>query len=218
MATPYFQLRFDTVPSTQDVVRDELAQLPLLVIARSQTNGRGRSGAEWVSADRALAVSLGFRHGVNDHRPLSLLAGLAAVSVTKGTTLKWPNDVMSGQGKVGGILVERGGDHTIVGLGLNLWWPDAPTGIAALQEHDPGPAMYAEIGSVWGAEMMHLVETPGWPIERYREICDTIGKKIYWEPGGTGRAIDVDETGGLVVETPEGTKIVYSGEVRHVRG
>lgn len=164
-----------------------------------------------------MAASLGFRHDENDTRPLSLLAGLAAVAVTDGTTLKWPNDVMSGSDKVGGILVERGGEHTIVGLGLNLWWPEPPRGIGALHDRDPGPDRYAEIGALWGAETMSLIESPGWPVDSYREICVTIGKEISWDPDGSGRAIGVDETGGLIVETQEGTRVIYSGEVRHVR-
>ena len=57
MATPYFQLRLERVPSTQDVARERLAELPLLVMAGEQSEGRGRSGAGWMTADRALAAS-----------------------------------------------------------------------------------------------------------------------------------------------------------------
>lgn len=218
LATPYFQLRFDSVPSTQDVARDELSQLPLLVMARSQTRGRGRSGADWVTADRALAASLSFHHDPDETRPLSLIAGLAAVTVIDGAGLKWPNDVMIGSAKVGGILVERGGGETVVGFGLNLWWPDAPLGTTAIHRADPGDAIYAEVGALWGAELLRLIDTPGWPVDRYREACVTLGSEITWEPDGSGRAVDVNDAGGLVVETSQGTRTINSGEVRHVRG
>ncbi|HEX6287126.1 MAG TPA: hypothetical protein VFZ80_06545, partial [Acidimicrobiia bacterium] len=127
LATPYFQLRLESVPSTQDVAREQFDRLPLLVIASSQTHGRGRSGVDWENADRALAASLIFEHDEGDHRPFSLMAGVAAVRSTEGTRLKWPNDVLTEEGlKAGGILVERDRATTVIGLGMNLWWPSPP--------------------------------------------------------------------------------------------
>ena len=58
MATPYFQQRHDTVPSTQNLARNSLVDLPVLVLATSQTEGRGRTGSDWQNAERALAASL----------------------------------------------------------------------------------------------------------------------------------------------------------------
>lgn len=217
MATPYFQLRMKRVPSTQDVARDKLEELPLLVIAAEQTEGRGRSGAEWLTADRALAASLAFHHTDHEERPLSLMAGVAAVRATEGTSLKWPNDVMSAEAKVGGILVERTGEVTVIGLGLNLWWPSAPEGMGALFDEDPGEEAHAEIGALWGAELMEAIDAAGWPIDDYREVCDTIGRDITWEPDGSGRAVDIAADGALLVETSHGVESLHSGAVSHVR-
>ena len=217
MATPYFQLRVEHVPSTQDVARAELEDLPVLVIAAGQTHGRGRSGAEWLNADRALAVSLAYGHDPEDRRPVSLMAGVAAVRSVERATLKWPNDVLVDGAKVGGILVERSDGVTVVGLGLNLLWPDAPEGAAAIFEADPGENAHVEIAALWGAELMELLDSDGWPRSAYRDNCETIGRHITWEPDGSGRAVDVDEDGGLVVETPEGQETLHSGAVRHIR-
>lgn len=217
MATPYFQLRLDRVPSTQDVARDRLEDLPLLVLARAQTQGRGRAGADWMTADRALAASLAFHHEVEEGRPLSLVAGLAALRATANTSLKWPNDVLVDDAKVGGILVERYGDATIIGLGMNLWWHDAPEGTGALFADDPGEEKYAELGALWGAELMELLDAEAWPIDAYRKSCVTLGRDITWDPDGAGRAVDVAVDGALVVETPSGREVIYSGAVRHVR-
>jgi len=217
LATPYFQLRLDRVPSTQDVARSEIDDLPVLVLAGGQSRGRGRSGAEWLNADRALAASLALRLGDREARPLSLMAGVAAVRATQGTTLKWPNDVMYDRLKVGGILVERSGDKAVIGLGLNLWWPEPPGGAGSLFERDPGEKAHVEIGALWAAELMEVIDGERWPIIAYREACDTIGREITWEPAGSGLAVDVDEQGGLIVETPEGTKTVHSGAVSHIR-
>ncbi|HEX9846936.1 MAG TPA: hypothetical protein VGB33_00820 [Acidimicrobiia bacterium] len=205
------------MPSTQDVARSRIDDLPVLVVAAAQTEGRGRSGTKWLTADRALATSLAFRHEPGDSRPLSLMAGLAATLATEGTTLKWPNDVLRGDAKTGGILVERSDDVTVVGLGLNLWWPEPPPDATALFGDDPGEDTYVEIGALWGAELNRLIDSDGWPIDRYRDVCTTLGREISWEPDGVGRAVDVTDEGGLVVEVSGKRHTIHSGAVRHVR-
>lgn len=192
--------------------------LPVLVIAGSQARGRGRSGTPWETADRALAVSLAIHLDKHDQRPFSLMAGLAAIRAVGNTALKWPNDVLRDGLKVGGILVERNESATIVGLGLNLWWPRPDDGAGALFDSDPGPTVRDEIGAVWGAELIDLIDTPGWPIDEYRGACSTLGQAISWQPDGRGRAVDVTEDGALIVETPSGMETIYSGAVHHVRG
>lgn len=217
MATPYFQLRLDRVPSTQDIARDRFEDLPLLVLARGQTRGRGRSGAEWMTAERALAASLAVPFDDADMRPLSLMAGVAAVRAAEGTTLKWPNDVLLDEAKTGGILVERSGDLAVIGLGLNLWWPSPPDGAGALFAEDPGEEVHAEVGALWGAELMEMIDGDGWPIDAYREACVTFGRQIVWEPDGEGKAVDVADDGALVVDIGSEREKIYAGAVSHVR-
>lgn len=218
MATPYFQIRMDIVASTQDVATERVGNLPVLVMATSQTAGRGRAGSEWLNADRALAASLAVRVPVSDRRPFSLMAGVAAARVAGDATLKWPNDVLVSDRKVGGILVERSQEVVVIGLGLNLWWRHAPEGAAGLFEADPGLERHAEIGGLWGAEMVRLLDSGGWPIDEYRARCVTLGRPVVWDPGGSGRAVDIAPDGGLVVElSGGGRETIYSGEVRHVR-
>lgn len=217
MATPYFQQRHDTVPSTQNVARDALETLPVLVLARNQTSGRGRMGNDWWNAERALAASLALRLDRADRRPFSLMAGVAAIRATEGTTLKWPNDVLSSDLKVGGILVERSDDVVVVGFGLNLWWQQAPPATAALFDQDPGEDRYAEVGALWGAELMRIIDGNGWPIDEYRSVCQTLGRAVSWEPDNFGHAVGVAEDGGLIIERDGETETVYSGEVRHLR-
>ena len=208
----------DEVSSTQDVAREHLDQLPVLVIAASQTEGRGRMGAEWRNADRALAVSLAARLDPDDHRPFSLMAGISVVRTLPEVRLKWPNDVLKGEAKTGGILVERADGDVVVGFGLNLWWPSPPEGMVGLREQDPGPEVHRELGAMWGAELMRLLDGEGWPIHEYKEACATLGQKITWEAEGAGTAVDVSEDGGLVVELSDGGReVLYSGAVRHVR-
>ena len=108
------------------------APTPFWVTAESQTAGKGRSGRAWQSpvgnlyaslalsltCDRATAVQLSLVAGVAAHATLS-----RAIKPSQ-LTLKWPNDLMVGQAKLGGILIETTATHqgliAIVGFGLNL--------------------------------------------------------------------------------------------------
>jgi biotin-(acetyl-CoA carboxylase) ligase len=103
-------------------------------------------------------------------------------------------------------------------MGVNLWWPDPPHGVAALRETDPGDGAHAPIAGLWAAELMALADAEGWPLDDYRRLCDTIGREITWEPAGAGRAIDIDPGGGLIVEIDGRRQTIISGAVSHVRG
>jgi BirA family biotin operon repressor/biotin-[acetyl-CoA-carboxylase] ligase len=210
------QLRVEEVPSTQDRALAELDDLPVAVIAERQSEGRGRGGAGWMNAPRALAVSVAF-HADDDLRPFSLMAGVAAGRCLEGVTLKWPNDVMVGELKVGGILVEQSTD-VVVGMGLNLWWPGAPDGFGGLFDEDPGPVLHGQIGASWVAELMAIVDAAGWPAREYRLLCATLGRDITWEPAGRGRAVDIADGGELVVEVDGSRRTITSGAIRHIRG
>lgn len=218
MATPYLQIFTGDVPSTQDLARDRLESLPVAVVASSQSAGRGRSGTRWENAERALAVSLAWEVDDDDHRPFSLMAGVAAVrTLGADVALKWPNDVMKSERKIGGILVERAEGVVVAGLGTNLFWPEPPQGVGAVFGHDPGEGLYRELGAMWVAELMAQVESDGWPIDEYREACTTLGRGITWEPNGEGIAAGIGESGALLVKTVSGIEEIHAGAVRHVR-
>ncbi|GFM57696.1 hypothetical protein PSCICF_38740 [Pseudomonas cichorii] len=105
----------------------------MLVLAESQTAGRGRRGRKWVSPfGENLYYSLALRvdGGMRQLEGLSLLVGLAVMQVlresgVKGAGLKWPNDVLVGRRKIAGILLELIGDpadvcHVVIGVGINV--------------------------------------------------------------------------------------------------
>lgn len=221
--TPYSLRIHDEVTSTQDLAREAaVAACPVLVVAARQTSGRGRSRRRWETAPRAMAASLAFRPPwPSDRWPLlPLAAGLAAAeALGSQVRLKWPNDLLMPTGKVGGILVESSGGLAVAGCGVNLWWPDPPAGVAALEPDDPGPDRFVEIATFWAGRFLDGVEAgpDGWGIETYRARCDTIGRAVVWEPGGAGRAVDVDGDGRLVVDGAGGRTRLTAGEVRHLR-
>ncbi|KGM56374.1 biotin--protein ligase [Lysobacter arseniciresistens ZS79] len=113
-----------------------------VLLAERQTGGRGRRGREWCSplaAHLYLSLARGFGGGLARLGGLSLVAGIATVEALHAlgfdsARLKWPNDIViagdDGLRKLGGLLVEGGGEHAgpvraVVGLGLNVHMPEA---------------------------------------------------------------------------------------------
>ncbi len=223
MATPYVTIIRDVATSTQDLAAAEFDRKggPALVVAAEQTQGRGRTGNEWWQATRAVAASLAFAAGaphVDETFPLSV--GLAVRSAIQAATavtvdLKWPNDIELHALKVGGILVERSEGRVVVGVGLNLFWPDAPGDAAGILAEDPGPELGRTISESWASSV--LEPGFGWDRNAYVAACTTVGRSVTWDPDGSGTVLTIDESGGLVVDTGRGEVTLRSGEVRTIR-
>ncbi|MFP0195254.1 MULTISPECIES: bifunctional biotin--[acetyl-CoA-carboxylase] ligase/biotin operon repressor BirA [Pseudomonas] len=127
---------FDSIDSTnaeslRAVDRGRVA--PFLILAERQSSGRGRRGRKWVSPfAENLYYSLVLRvdGGMRQLEGLSLVVGLAVMQTLRalgvqGAGLKWPNDVLVGQKKIAGILLELVGDpadvcHVVLGIGINV--------------------------------------------------------------------------------------------------
>ncbi len=127
---------FDSIDSTNAEALRAIGRgrsAPFLVLAERQVSGRGRRGRKWVSpfADN-LYYSLVLRidGGVRQLEGLSLVVGLAVMHTLRkvgvaGAGLKWPNDVLVGNKKIAGILLELVGDpadvcHVVLGIGINV--------------------------------------------------------------------------------------------------
>ena len=226
MATPYSVTVLESVASTQDLARDRFdgEGVPAVVVAHRQHAGRGRSGASWRTAPRAVAVSVAFRPAALVPEVIPLVAGVAARRVLGDrVSLKWPNDVLRGDDKVAGILVEghpdpSGSPVVVAGMGVNLHWPTPPEGMAGLMDHDPGPEAGPRLARAWAEELLGFDDRNDWPHGEYTEASATLGRDITWEPSGAGRAVDVAADGALIVIDGEGVeRHLRSGAVRHVR-
>ena len=97
-----------------------------IIITKNQTNGVGRRGTEWLSSkNNSLTFSLVIKeHQKYDHL-LSLKTGISIVEGIKKntgikTTLKWPNDIMINNKKIGGILIEKKKEMIVIGIGINV--------------------------------------------------------------------------------------------------
>ena len=116
--------------STNAVLLAERPARPVLLAAEEQTAGRGQRGRRWRSAPGAGATFTLVRRFAGEPRRLaglSLAVGVAAARALRAlgaadVALKWPNDLLAGEAKLGGILVETRiqGDHAWVAAGIGI--------------------------------------------------------------------------------------------------
>lgn len=96
----------------------------LVVIADCQTKGKGKPGSGWESPAGNLYLSAVVKPYKNQRElaPIVLLGALAGrAALGLPAVIKWPNDLLAGGKKIGGVLTERLPDgHLIIGIGLNL--------------------------------------------------------------------------------------------------
>ncbi len=137
-AGPWRLQQFTSLASTQDLCRTLAASGEpehLAILAERQTHGRGRHGRTWDSpaGNLALSVLLRPREPVRTAGQWALLAAVAAAEAIAAhlppplrPTLKWPNDVLLGGAKLGGVLTEAAArpdgtlDWLVIGFGVNL--------------------------------------------------------------------------------------------------
>ena len=218
----------------------------LVVVAEHQTAGRGRLDRTWdTPPGTALTFSLVLRPVVPTRSwPwLPLLTGYAVDKALRAqgydAGVKWPNDVLIGDKKVAGILIERietpQGPAAGVGVGLNVGMRadelPVPTATSlAIESGDGAPepdrttvllsvlSTLREAYDAWQAGGDH---TGLWLAQSYAEACVTVGQDVRVDlPDGsvlTGRATGVDPGGRLVVDGPDGPTPVAAGDVVHVR-
>ncbi|WP_345518973.1 biotin--[acetyl-CoA-carboxylase] ligase [Nocardioides conyzicola] len=215
----------------------------LVVVAEHQTAARGRLDRTWEAPPRSsLVFSLVLRPTVPlAHWPwLPLLTGLTVASTLRAegydAGVKWPNDVLIGDRKLVGILVERvetpDGPAAIVGIGINVSLTVAdlpvPTATSLAIESGAEPDRTAllvvllralrEAYDAWQAGGDRATDELR---TAYAAACVTVGRDVRVElPGDavlTGRATGVDPGGRLVVAGPGGDTVVGAGDVVHVR-
>jgi BirA family biotin operon repressor/biotin-[acetyl-CoA-carboxylase] ligase len=193
-------LRLESVASTQDIARE----LPIgsIVMADHQTAGRGRLERRW-EAPPGTALLVSF---VLDRNPLlSLAAGVAAAEACgPEVRLKWPNDLLLGDRKLGGILVEVAPDKAVCGIGINLTW--APPGAAMIEQ--PRDEVFEKLRAkiaTWSAAPHDRV------LSRWRELSATLGRRIRID-STEGFAQDIGPHGELIVD---GRSFV-AGSVTHL--
>ncbi len=235
------------VTSTNDVLRERAragAPEGTALIAEAQSAGRGREGRSWLSPPGNLFLSVLLRPALEPEAlsALPLLAGVAVAeaSASFGVTarLKWPNDVMVGERKLGGVLIEAAFsgtcvDFVVVGIGLNL---TAQAGKITEELRDVATSLRAETGrSVAALEAARAIlsRLGVWYDRLAGEGAASVlgawrsasvpwwGERVEVISSGTrveGTARGIDESGALLLLKDDGVTLrVLCGDARAVR-
>ncbi len=229
--------RVSSVGSTNDLVAARArAGEPegLVVVADFQEAGRGRRDRIWVAPPGSALLSSYLLSP-----PLSVeerhwalvavaLSARAALNSYGAVDLKWPNDLLVGEKKLGGLLAQVVGESVVVGLGLNVRRLDSGLVGATSVEESWGVVVSRdellenvldELGP--RRELLNSVAGRDAVREEYRGALATLGRRVRCQLDVgvvTVLARDVDERGCLLVEGDEGIRTVAAADVVHLRG
>lgn len=233
--------------STMDDARRMLERFRLtsgaIVLAESQSAGRGRDGRSWLSVpDVNLLFTLvlmtddfAAQRSLAYITPLAIAESLEAIAAEQGIVLhadlKWPNDVEIEGRKVAGVLIEtteteQGQPVALVGVGVNVnmdvsLYPEIADIAISLREaigvEIPREELLAHICNRIEAYHLDALGGSREPFEAWRGRLITLGREVT-ATGATetlrGIAVDIDPDGALVLETAGGQRVrVEAGDV-----
>jgi BirA family biotin operon repressor/biotin-[acetyl-CoA-carboxylase] ligase len=231
----YFREIGSTMDAARELARKGAAE-GTIVIAETQTRGRGRLSREWLSPRGGIYLTLILRPRISPaYAPrINLMASIAVASTIRKlfglrAELKWPNDVQIGGKKVCGILAEMNAEMDVVnfvniGIGTNV-----NNSVSRFRE--VGTSLRDELGrgisrkqflSALLAEMDERRAILMEPelLQEYRRLSCTLGKDIRMTSLGeevTGKAIDIDAMGALVLKEKDGSlRTVVVGDCIHL--
>lgn len=236
----------ERIPSTNtEALRLAEAGAPAwtVVAAGHQTAGKGRLGRRWVETPgKAVLMSVLLRPAIHPaEAPLLSLAAASAMAEASEelsgapVACKWPNDLVVGERKVGGILAEARveGDalaHVVVGSGVNVGMEaeDFPedlrrtaTSLALAGDRvNPASLVRRYLERLRAALRAEARSLAAGVVETYRKRCASLGRSVRATTTEgdrvEGMAVDLDPRGGLVIEGPEGRRVVVFAEVAHL--
>lgn len=213
---------------------------PLVFVTECQTAGRGRRGRQWQSpfaANLYFSIRFPVSGGFAALGGLSLAVGVAVAQALQEldpplpVTLKWPNDLQINGAKVGGVLIELAGEmdgqvDVVIGVGVNgrmtghqardidQAWTDLASELAEM------PSRTTLAACVLSRLLAMLPRFSQQGFAAFQDAFDRYdavrGKSVQVQSGDQmilGRAVGVLADGALRVETPEGVREVYGGEV-----
>lgn len=211
-----------------------------LVIADEQTKGKGRLKRVWVSPRGGAYLSLILKQKNTEN--VSLLSVLSALPVARALgkyglecAVKWPNDLIVGPKKIGGILgelVTRGENHfAIVGIGINS---NMDVSGFPKELEDSATSIKNELGTdISNTELIERImkEYKSFYgtysrgehkrlLEEYKELSAILGKHVVVKSTDEtikGRALDISEDGALIIKVGTIEKKVLEGDVFECR-
>lgn len=220
-------LTYDAVSSTNELAAGlaDKTDNSVLVLAESQTDGRGRNGKSFYSPDgTGLYFSL-LTHPKSDFYSMNTVTCAAAVAVVRAIEkltdlkpkIKWVNDIYIDEKKVCGILCRAMGgngqvEHLVTGIGINISteiFPDEIKDIA-------GALNCAVDKNILAAEIANNLMSITDYMDEYREKSCVLGREITYYISGVphaGKAVDIDGNGGLVVSDGKEKTTLTGGEI-----
>jgi BirA family biotin operon repressor/biotin-[acetyl-CoA-carboxylase] ligase len=212
-----------------------------VVMARTQTGGRGRSGKKWESPVGGIWLSIILRPDISPTKAslITLATGIAVANAIRNlgidARIKWPNDILINNKKISGILTEANTkfsvvDYVVVGIGIdsNLDIDTLPenlqTKITSLKneldknidENEVIKSLLEEFEKIYN---VFIKEDFDEIIYQWRNLAQTIGNDIEIRQRGgkifKGYAVGINKKGALIMELDNGElKKIISGECR----
>ena len=207
-----------------------------VLAAEWQNQGRGRRGRIWegiVGGSLMFSVKKVFPQGVATLSGLSLAVGVAIIRAltelgVKGAALKWPNDLVCAQGKLGGVLIEVTGDAlgpstVVIGIGLNKKLPLMPDLLEPYSDlctlglqHDRNMLLGTLLSHLYSVFIDFEKEGFAPFIAEWEKAHCWQGKAVKLLDGQQellGKALGITKEGALRLLTHEGEKIIMSGDI-----
>jgi BirA family transcriptional regulator, biotin operon repressor / biotin---[acetyl-CoA-carboxylase] ligase len=229
---------YASLESTMDTAKREAqwgAEAGTVIVTGEQTAGRGRLQRPWLSPVGGLAFSVILRPGINYLPCMIMLASLAVTNSIRSVTglkpqIKWPNDVLIGEKKVCGILIENEIrknilKHVVIGIGINVnmpvsQYPDISAIATSLSDQLSRPVPRLDVIRAVLLEMDRLyTEIPQGErlFFQWRNNLVTLGQQVQVNMGDqtyTGRAESVTDDGSLMVRQKNGQLVrIIAGDV-----
>ena len=220
---------YDEIDSTNDEAkRIEGIKDFHIFITEKQTKGRGRHGKKWSSPNSGnIYMTISTSQNTSQINPISLISGLICKKAIDklirkpSIMLKWPNDILFNDKKIGGILVEteinKENIKTIIGIGINLninkeesWWGDLSRFALESKRN--------ELINLILTEFLNIFDNSydNW-LDDWKKSCMHINKEIEIFDGEhlKKKAIfkDIDAQGNAIIESKEGEEVIATGQI-----
>jgi len=209
-----------------------------VVVASSQTAGRGRRGRQWLSPKNAgiyLSLTRRFSMEANALQALSLVTAISVVEAlyqlgAQGLQLKWPNDVLFEKKKLAGILLElqhkENSRFVVFGIGVNIELSadlldsiDRPVTDLDSIMNEP-PCRVILLAALLNQLCRNLEKYEGSGFSSFEERWNGLDcyrmNDIEIQNGKSrliGKSLGVDSDGSLLLQTPKGIQLINGGEV-----
>ncbi|MBM3290417.1 MAG: biotin--[acetyl-CoA-carboxylase] ligase [Candidatus Hydrogenedentes bacterium] len=219
---------YETTSSTNDCAL-RLGGEGTVIVAETQTAGRGRHGRSWHSAPgMGLYFSVAFERSIEGLAFAAPLAVRDAVAPFADATVKWPNDVLIGGRKFCGVLIEARQGRTAVGIGINVHHhtEDLPVELRERATSiEAATGAHCDRGELLRDVLTHLdarvivIRSGGFDrvFSEWAEACGAVGRRVRCARC-EGVVETIDRDGALIVGTARGPQRVMLGEIVELEG